>query len=266
MPITTTPPFLRDFQLEVPRGRVASTEHINKFGRSPNVDDAIATDIWDRANASNNQAIWTAPTTARTHQIDSTSSQDDGSPPGTGARTVRLYGLTAWNAAGETFEDITLNGTANVPTVNQYVIIYRMEVLTSGTSINVGDIRATADTDGTITAQIQAGEGQTLMAIYAVPSTQSAYMVNFYLSVQAVASGKEVLARLLANCNPDVQLTNYRTQHIMGVGGSGTTSYQHRYRPYKRFPGPVILKMQAQGVGGSDIDTSAGFDVFAVDN
>lgn len=61
------------FALALPSGQVPGYSGVNKFGRSTDVDSGVSTDIWDRANATDGQTIWTAPTQARTHQIASTS-------------------------------------------------------------------------------------------------------------------------------------------------------------------------------------------------
>ena len=239
--------------------------HVNKFGRSTNVDNGIATDIWERANPTDDDDIWTAPTSAVIHNIKSSSVSDDGSPAGVGARTLEVFGLIDFDT-NEVSEIITLNGTTDVPTVNSYVVIHRMEVLTKGaTNVNVGTITATAVGGGNlITAQINIGEGQTQMAIYAIPSTQIAYVTNFYLSVQAVASGKEIVGKLLSNREPQNELTNFDTKHVLGIGGSGTTDVQHEFHPYKEFEGPCIIKMQAVG-DADNMDVSAGFDLILVD-
>ena len=183
---STSNPGIGDPMLGIPKGDFSGYTAVNKFGRSTDVDDGVNTDIWDVANANSypsaaldQQAIWVPPTTARTHQIASTSANDDGDPVGTGARTIQVYGLTGWGAA-ETSEVVTMNGTTDVATSSSYVIIHRMKVLTyGGSGPNVGSITATADTDDTITAMIAPGEGQTQMAIYGFPSTQTAYMTGF---------------------------------------------------------------------------------------
>jgi len=250
--------------LLISMGVYNGVSHVNKFGRSTNVDNGIPTDIWERANPTDDDDIWTAPTSAVIHNLKSTSASD--AAAGVGARTVEVFGLVDFDTK-EVSETIVLNGITDVPTVNSYVVIHRMEVLTKGaTSVNVGTLTATAVGGGNlITAQINIGEGQTQMAIYTIPSVQVGFMTNFYLSVQAVASGKEIIGRLLSNREPQNELLNFDTKHVLGIGGSGTTDVQHEFRPYKIFVGPCIIKMQATG-DADNMDVSSGFDLILVDN
>jgi len=252
-----------DPALEIPKGNVAGHSHVNKFGESTNVDSGVDTDIWDRANATADQDIWTAPTTARVHQIVSTDVGDTSA--GAGARTVRVSGLTSW-AANQVSETITMNGTTNVPTVNSYVIIHRMSVLTKGaTSANIGIITATADTDTTVTAEIGATNGQTLMAVYGVPSTQIAYMTNYYVSILKAASAASASIKLLVNLEPDAELTNFAVHNAEGVSSDGGGHIQHMFNPYDKIAGPAIVKMQANG-SANNLTVSSGFDIILVDN
>lgn len=236
--------------------------HINKFGRATDVDSGIATDIWDRANATDSQKIWTAPTSAVIHNIKSTSASDTAA--GVGARTVEVSGLVAFDT-DEVSEIVTLNGITDVPTVNSYIIIHRMEVLTKGaTSANVGTITVTAVGGGNpITAQINVGEGQTLMAIFGIPSTQIGFMTNMYGSVQKVATGRDVIIKVLSNREPQDELLNFNTKHVFTINGGGSSDIQHFFKPYKVFEGPCIIKMQASG-DANNMDVSAGFDLVLV--
>lgn len=254
-----------DFQLEVCKGNLANHSSVNKFGRSTDVDSATDTDIWDGANAADSVVLWVAPTQARVHNIVSTSTSDDGAPVGVGARTIRVYGLTSWSTI-ETSEEITLNGTTNVATANSYVIIHRMKVLTKGaTKVNVGKITATAVTDGTVTAQINVGEGQTQMAIYGISSTTTAYMTAYYASTIKSASAISVSISLLVNPEPDSELINFLIKHTNSLASDGSSYIRHPFAPYFKIAGPAIIKMRANA-SAANTDVSGGFDMFLVNS
>lgn len=245
---------------QVPAGQIPGVEGVNKFGRCTDIDQALH-DVWDLTT----QATWLPPTVARIHDIASDNANDDGAPVGTGARTVRVWGLTDWGSA-EVFEDIIMNGIANVPT-QALVIIHRMQVLTKGSAgPNVGTITATAQVDGTVTAQIQPGEGQTQMAIYGVPSVRDAYLSEYYAS-QARTGGAaaSIDIRLLVNPEPDAELLGYLTKHTGGMISTGSTEFNRPFDPYFKIPGPAIIKIDAIG-SANDNDISAGFDLYLVDN
>lgn len=245
-----------DFLLEVSKGNIAGHAEVTKFGRNTDID-TTAEDIWDGGG------IWVAPTTARIHNIASSSANDTSA--GTGARTIRVFGLTSWSTA-EVSEDITMNGTTNVPTNNSYVIIHRMRVLTKGaTATNAGTITATAVTDATVTAQINPGEGQTQMTIYGIPSTQTAYMYDYYATALKANTTGAVDVSLRFNPEPDVQLTNYLVKHTVGLIMAGTSALTNEFRPPNGFTGPGILKIQAIGSANNN-DISAGFNLVLVDN
>jgi hypothetical protein len=253
-----------DFALEAARGNVSGVAAVNIFGHAPTGVQTTATDIWDRADASPTQQIWVAPTTARVHAIVSSSVSDDGAPPGVGAQTIRVHGLTAWNTA-ETSEDITMDGTTNVNTANSYVIIHKMSVLTKGaTNINVGTITATAATDATITAAILPGQGETHMAIYGVSSLHTAYIARRYAAVYE-ASAPRVSCSLLVNPTPTTELLNFKTVHRFGLDAGATSSFTFAYNPYFKIAGPAILK--TQGISSAvDTDTTTGIDLYLVTN
>lgn len=262
MPLT---PASADINVEAPRqSNVTAYNGLNKFGRANNCDSTVATDIWDRANTTDDDDIFTPPTVARVHAITSSSVND--AAAGTGARTIRVWGLTSWTAA-ETSEDVTMNGTANVNTTNSYVIIHRMRVLTSGgTNINIGTITATAATDGTVTAQIQAGFGQTLMAVYGIPSIRDLYITNWCASLNKGAGATvSVQMSLLSTADVTSNLLNYNTKHTHAIFSAGSSYIQHFFRPYYKIDGPAIVKIQANS-NTDNTDVSASFDGFLVDN
>jgi len=266
MPISGSSP--NNFLLEVSRGNIAGMTSVNRFGRTTNADTGINTDVWNRANVADNQAIWIAPTQARIHDIVSTSASDDGSPAGVGGRTLRVFGLTDWDTA-ETFEDIILNGTTNVPTVSSYVIVNRLKMLTWGaTSTNVGTITATAQTDATVTAQIEPSHGQTEMAIYGFPSVQTAFTTSISLTVNKGSSGginREIDGELLFNPIPDQELTNFLVVGHAGRESSGTASESVPIEPPGILQGPGIIKVQITS-DTNNVDAAATFNLVLIDN
>jgi hypothetical protein len=244
-------------------GNSANISPVFKFGRSTNVD-ATSTDIWDGANATLDQDIWLAPTAARIHAIVSSSTDDDGSPVGVGARTLRIWGLVDWDTS-ESSEDIIMNGITPVNTVNSYVIIHRMEVLTSGTTkINVGIIKATAAVDSTITAQILVDQGQTSMAIYGASSNDTFCLTGGGGSLNA-GGGSTKLSdnRFLYNKDPANRPTVFSTIDTEGLNTAGTSNFTRAYIPYRCFQGPLIVKGQSFG-STTNLDVSIYFQGFLV--
>jgi hypothetical protein len=260
--------YLGDFFLEVAKGNVPNHSHVDKFGRAPSGVQTTNTDIWDRADATPTQQVWTAPTTARVHSIVSTSDNDGktGSPSSTGARTLRIRGLTSWDTL-ETTEDVTLTGTDAVNTSKSYVIIHHMEVLTKGaTSANVGTITATAATDATVTAAILPGNGQTLMAIHGVPRGTTAYIGRISASIEKTGGASSAVdITLLCNPEPDVELINFITKHNFSIAKDGTSAYTLSFLSPKALPGPCIIKMHGIA-SAADQDVSAAFDLTLVDD
>lgn len=244
----------------IPAGLHPTLTEVHKYGRTNNIDNGVATDIWDGASRGVPILIWVAPTQARTHAIVSTDANDDGDPVGTGAHTIRVYGLTSWTTP-EVSEDITLNGVGAVNTVNDYVCLHRMQVLTKGASgPNVGIITATAATDGTITAQISAGVGQTEMAIYCIPSGTTAYMTMFGFGANAAtAAATRLTSTLLYNPDPANELTAFLRKGTLPIPADGVPTFRP-YPVWRPFTGPGILKCQASA-SANDADGACEFDL-----
>ena len=70
------------------------------------------------------------PAAAAATTVVSASTDDDGSPVGTGARTVRITGLNS--SFKQIVEDATLNGTGAVTLTNEFLRVLKIEVLTVG--------------------------------------------------------------------------------------------------------------------------------------
>ncbi len=232
---------------------------VNKFGRAPDGIQNTLTDVWDLADGGvGQQQIWVRPTVKRIHQIESSDVND--AAAGTGARTLRVYGISDWDSA-EISEDITLNGTTKVPTTEPFAVIHRMKCLTAGSGeVNAGIIKATADTDGTITARINAGEGQTQMAIYGIPSNRAAYVHQYYVSMNRSGNNRTADAFLKVLVNPDGAEPVWLTKHTIGMQAVGSSYFRHEFLPEFRITGPAIIKVSVIA-SANDTECSAGFDL-----
>ena len=261
-----------DSSLDVALGNVTGQLAVNKYGYAPDaVDTAITgTDIWDNSKSQN---VWTAPvdilgiSIAAFHDIASTSAVDD-EPLNVGAKTVEIYGLQTWDTK-ETSETVIMTGQVPKRTLNKYVIIHRMIVTSHGTaSVNTGTITATAaaPAQSTITAQINPEEGQTQMAVYGIPSTQTAYLTNWYGSVQK-GTGTAADVRFSLKTSTDVENSEalFLVKEVRGLQSTGNSSDTWNHNPYKKLPSPAIVKISAVA-STNGIDCSAGFDLILVVN
>ena len=148
------------------------------------------------------------------------------------------------------------------------MIIHRMKVLTSGTTnINVGTITATAASDSTITAVIAPSEGQTEMAIYGIPSTQTLYITNFGGSIFDNTAQTRVTLALFVNESPNVSPlnVNFIRKRGLNIQNSGTSYPSKVFNPYLPIPGPAIIKLSGIA-NAADVDCNAGFDGYLVTN
>lgn len=248
--------------LEISIGNIPGRTTIEKFGRADYIDMDVKTDVWDGANSIDRLSIWVAPQRSRKHVIQSTNENDE--VAASGARTLRIYGLPDWDTK-EIAEDILLNGTNAVTAVNSYVIIHRMKILTKGSGgPNIGNITAVARVDNTLTAMIRAGDGQTQMAVYGIPSTQNLYMTRAYGNLIAANSGTQVKLRLLANPEPDVELNGFLVKHTWGIRADGTSSDDATWKTYKRIRGPAIIKIQAIS-NANNVEIDGGFEAIVIE-
>lgn len=234
--------YIGDSSLLFSRGKIDGFKTVVKFGSCADVN-SVKTDIWSRCA----QPIWVAPTDSRYHKIESTDIGDSGWPPGGGARTVTISGLVDWDTE-ETTETIFLDGTFPVTTTHPFVCVHRMEVLTKGPiDVNIGTITATAIGDDTVTAQIEPGVGQTQMAIYCIPSVQTAYL-GFMLPTigEAVGVGAAKIT-ILYNPEPQNELLNFVSKSTFHLRASGQSGFPIPFWAPKRFVGPGILKIQTVG-------------------
>jgi len=256
---------MNNMNLDIPAGRVPGKSSVNKYGSGPDCDSGVLSDIWSRNDITK---VWIAPTQARIHALVSTVVTDaDGD---VGANRIRVYGLPAWDA-DEVSEEVIMTGTTPKNTINSYVIIHRMEVTSIGTAgVNLGRITATAAVDGSVTAEIpyntavSRGVGQTLMAIYGLPSTKTAYITKYYHSITNNVSANAETAVAVAT-DPIFRPAHFTVKHRLGMAYGGTSTHEHNFKPYYKITGPAIIKMSVIA-SANNVACSGGFDMILEEN
>ena len=252
-----------DFYFEVSRGSVSGHTALLKYGRNRDLDTVLAgvvgRDIWDGGIAG--AADWVPPTTARIHAIagDPTDALDD-----VGAHTIRIFGLgPAYELQQEDRAMHPTDGSTPVNTVGLYTMIHRMFVLTAGVSdANVGNITATADVDGSVTAMITAGRNQTAMAIFQIPAETTGYINLTYASLhkQGGAAKLADTALMLKDFGGV-----WREQDSIELSSDSGQTVHNPYKPELKVDALSYIKMVGSpSADGQDI--SAGFDGVLVAN
>lgn len=174
------------FELQVSRGQI--TGHANELisGISGSVGTSYTT-VW------NQNTVYAYLSAAAVMQISSSSAND--AAAGTGARTILINGLDAnYNQISET---VTLNGQTAVNTVNSYLRVFQIAVLTAGSgeaaagSIYAGTGTVTSGVPAVIYSVYATANGATA-AIWTVPAGYTAYLTGYasgYSNASATANG-----------------------------------------------------------------------------
>ena len=224
--------------IQIAMGNVKNASHINKFGYNTAVGSSYEpiTDLGTNHLAD----------TATVVTMSSVSSAD--TLAGSGARTVSVQGLDAnYNQLTET---VNLNGTSNVTTTGTFLRVFRMRVESAGADeVNQGNI--TASIGGTDVAQIQADQGQTLMAVYTVPRGYDAYLLKFQGSL---SKNQEA--------NFQFRIRNGEAWNVKGLWGTFAQKIDYDY------PVPLKIKemhdIQVRGKAGATSEMGAIFDLILV--
>jgi hypothetical protein len=247
--------FDRDFYLEVSKGNVPKHSRVNKSGMNLDIDTgSFPEDLCEKGG------LWVAPTAARIHNIASSDANDTSA--GTGARTIHIQGLDGSYAL--TSETITMNGTSNVATVNSYTIIFFMYIETAGSGLtNAGNIIATAQVDGTQTAQISIGNSsgnQTQMAIYQIPDGYKGYLNQWDAAMQQATASSFATVQLIIK--PFGGVNRVRRFHYLN--NFGNSHELDTFIPPMQLNAKDLIFIRVSEVTNNNTSIQGGFDLTLV--
>ena len=165
-----------DFFFDVARGARSGYTPIHAFGNNADVD--AAEDVGAGA------FVFSA--VAASLEIDSDSTDDDGAPVGTGARTCLVEGVDAdWVYKSQT---VTMNGTTAVALTGTWLRVNKVTVATAGsTGSNVGTVvvRVVA---GATWATVPPTQGESDGAYYSVPAGYRLLVTSVQASVSSAGT------------------------------------------------------------------------------
>ena len=245
-----------DIALEAQRGNVPGQSVTTRFGRNPNISNAVTYEsIW------NGGGEYTGFNATRAEIIEVFSGDVVDGSAGVGARTVELFGLKAdYTAQSET---VTLNGTVAVNTVGSYIRMDHAIVRSAGgSSKNVGEItaRQAVGTDNKFMV-MPVGYNETMICTLTVPGSKTAYIRdwNGYLSGKVNAN---VLVRLSAR--PDGEV--FQVKEELSLMASGNSNTDRDYDLWKgSFSAKTDIKIEASADTNST-GVAASMDFLLIDD
>lgn len=235
-----------DFMLSVAKGDVPGHSSINKFGRNISVAATSTETIYDWSN------LYTFPTTADITHIYGNIGD---------TQVIEVQGLdTNYDLVTQ---NATLNGTTLVALGTALRRVFRMRVISS--TAPSGDVLITNAGSSVAYGAIASGSNQTQMAIYTVPAGYTAYMTNYYGSVNKEASkDPEGVFKLWVRDNANVYVPQIK--HTLGVDADGTTSFTHGFEPYFKVTEKSDIWINFSNIAATTGDVSAGFDLILVED
>lgn len=249
--------------LDVAMGKVPGYTHLNKFGANPEIETGTdPEDVWAGGGL---YSFY--PTSAETLEVLS-SSTDDVATTGTGAWTIIVFGLDGDGV--EVNEVVILNGQGIVAlTEHDYIHVYRVIVLTAGTSsTNAGNITVRIASAGTTAAYIGAGNGQTLQCIYMVPADRSAFFIKGYVGISAGGLGASNEGATFRWKAKPFNGGNgaWATNGLMECTTRGSSHFQYEYGvPAGPLPEMTLIRIECSTVSAT-MGVVGGFDVIIVEN
>jgi len=248
-----TSPAQSDFGLEVAKGNVPGHSPINKFGNNGALATSTTETIWDGSN------VYTFPATADiTHlrqAVDQVTMRGE---------TIEVQGLdTNYALTVQTAVLDASDSTTAVALTTALRRVFRMKALSSVVTTENVELRNVGG--GTTFALIQAGNNQTLMAVYTVPADMNGYIYNYWASLNKDSGGgdPDVVVKMWHQDNDNGYAPQLK--HLRGLDSNASSEFKHIFATPLRVTGKTDIYLTATNLSGSaTADVSGGFDLIIV--
>lgn len=242
----------RPMGLAIPQGLISGYSGINKFGANADSADGATEDVWDGGGT------YSFPTSALMTSMSQTTDQ-----AAMRGETVEIQGLDAnWEPVTQTKEldasDTTTVVTLDTPLIRCFLMKVLADVVCDS-SIRVHNAGETQDY-----AIITAGNNQTLMAVYTVPSGYTAFMTSYYCDYvrDAVKDPDSTDFRVWVADRENGY--EFQLKHAKGIPKQAS-GFQHHFDPYMKITQKSDIKVTS-APDGAAASVHAGFDLILVVN
>lgn len=233
---------VEEFALQLARGHIANHSFVHKFGAVPEMSKNTTGTVWDVNDTIYPWNDWATPGTV---SVTTVNASDNG-------KKLTIQGLDANYKFQE--ETITMSSSSNVSSTLSFIRLNRGFVFDGDTNVN--DVLVTKNSNTVL--KINAGKGQTLMAIYTVPADKTGYLVQGTASIQSGADATgDMFIRYFSQ-------TSFRVGHSFEVSGTGG---QYEYTFSVPIPIPEKSDIDVRtSVRTNNARLTAAFDIILIDN
>jgi len=245
-----------DFMLEVAKGNHRGHSVVNKFGNNGTVGTSSTETIWDGSNT------YTLPTSASITHIRSAA--DSGITQGV---TIEVQGLDAdWVLTVQSKATDGSDSATEVALDTPLRRVFRVKVLDDTAMDEDLWVGATGMAAGTASAIVQEGNNQTLMALWTCPANKTAYVDNYWASLNSNGGGDpDVVVKMWQKDNTNGYAPQLK--HLRGLDSDASSHFTHVFSPQMKLTEKTDIYLSAQNLSGSaTADVSAGFDLIVIDD
>jgi len=244
--------------LMISAGFVNDMSGVNKFGENPTLATSSTETIWDGSNT------YTFPSTADITHIRQATDQAAMRGATVEVQGLRLSGSSWFLSVQDVVLDAA-NTTTPVALTTPLIRVFRMKV--KANVVTTQDVELRNVGGGTTYAIITAGNNQTLMAIYTVPTNYTAYVSAYYASLNKDSGGgdPDVIIKMWNQDNENTYAPQLK--HVLGLDTDATSYFKHGFSPYLKLEERTDVYLTATNLSGSaTADVSGGFDLVLMVN
>lgn len=249
------------FDLAVARNQVPGVEEFFKFGLNSEIDTTTdPEDVWEGGGLYTGQPVHSDA--AETIEIFSSDATDN--LAGVGAHTLRVSGLDEnWDYAEEDFSMDAADGTIPTTSVSLWRRVFRVVILTAGTSggnAGVITVRHTTTTANVFSA-VPIQSNQSRIAAYTVPLGKTLYL-NRIMVAMGRLSGALASATYSFRAREEGQVYQTKKVNVITTAFADITDSAEFFV----FPEKTDLLFRVENVSDNDVSVSAEVSGYLIDD